>query len=98
MQLKHYYITKDTWVTTNIQALLHESPLYTVECDLYPANMRRVVNRDRNTDAAVTQELRDYIEAQYVTRNRSLSTHSSIADELDLHPGAARVLQQLHGI
>ncbi|KAJ2849997.1 hypothetical protein IWW36_002225 [Coemansia brasiliensis] len=34
----------DARATTSMQTLLLQSPLYTVECDLYPGSMRRVVN------------------------------------------------------
>ncbi|KAJ2837894.1 hypothetical protein J3B01_001795 [Coemansia erecta] len=75
--------------SASIHDLLHQSPLYTDECDLHPGSMRRVVNRDRTTEF-VTRELREHIDAQ---PPRSPSTSSM---DLDLHPGAARALQLAH--
>ncbi|KAJ2662504.1 hypothetical protein IW148_002928 [Coemansia sp. RSA 1199] len=76
-------------VSASIHDLLHQSPLYTDECDLHPGSMRRVVNRDRAV-AFVTQELREHIDAQ------PPRTQSSSTMDLDLHPGAARMLQLAH--
>ncbi|KAJ2450276.1 hypothetical protein EV183_004400 [Coemansia sp. RSA 2336] len=83
-----------TRATTSMQTLLMQSPLYTVECDLYPGSMRRVVNREQD-HSIVDRELRNRIASLEPERMQLLSEAANNTADLDLHPGAMRELQKL---
>ncbi|KAJ2843831.1 hypothetical protein J3B02_005149 [Coemansia erecta] len=72
-----------------VEDLLHRSPVFTDDCDLYPRRMREVMNQ-RQCNIVVGRV--DRVVAPTSPQN-SLSGEEDIESMLKLYPGAARYLQ-----
>ncbi|KAJ1827213.1 hypothetical protein LPJ56_001783 [Coemansia sp. RSA 2599] len=72
-----------------VNDLLHRSPVYTDDCDLYPRRMREVMNQ-RQCNIVVGR-----VDSVLAPSNppSSLSGQDDIENILKFYPGAARYLQ-----
>ncbi|KAJ2366217.1 hypothetical protein IW150_006002, partial [Coemansia sp. RSA 2607] len=73
-----------------VQELLHHSPVYTEDCDLYPRRMREVMNQRQ---CNIVVDRRQHQQSVSTVRTPAMSTPEDIESLLKLYPGAARYLQ-----
>ncbi|KAJ1724585.1 hypothetical protein LPJ53_001175 [Coemansia erecta] len=75
-----------------VQELLHRSPVYTEDCDLYPRRMREVMNQ-RQCNIVVDHRQQQQHATAPAGRTPAISSPEDIESLLKLYPGAARYLQ-----
>ncbi|KAJ2705953.1 hypothetical protein FB645_002042 [Coemansia sp. IMI 203386] len=89
--MENNYQTSTGSSSTPVEDLLHRSPVYTDDCDLYPRRMREVMNQ-RQCNIVVGRVNRV---ATPANPPNSMSSQEDIESMIKLYPGAARYLQLL---